>query len=120
MTSEGLQHSGQEPDEAVPGAAGPAPQHGTYPPGTEDRFGPRPGGADQGWAPSMNHYGNLLRKENPSEALQWHRKAAEAGEPYAMENLARAYYEGIGTAKDLPQAAEWSARRRSGAARRRC
>ncbi|HET8774728.1 MAG TPA: hypothetical protein VFP80_13080 [Thermoanaerobaculia bacterium] len=63
--------------------------------------------AGKGWAPSMNHLGNLQRKDNPAEALQSHRKAAEAGERYAMENLARAYYEGIGTAKDLPQAAEW-------------
>jgi TPR repeat protein len=63
--------------------------------------------ADQGHAPSMNHYGNLLRKDQPAEALVWHLKAAEAGEPFAMENAGGAYYEGIGTEKDLVKAAEW-------------
>ncbi|MEV4753853.1 hypothetical protein AB0J86_01870 [Micromonospora sp. NPDC049559] len=50
MTSDGLQHSGREPDEAVPGAAGPAP-HGNYPPETEHRFPPPSGapGGDPGW-----------------------------------------------------------------------
>lgn len=63
--------------------------------------------AEKGHAPSMNHIGNLLRKDQPAEALVWHLEAAEAGEPFAMENVAGAYYEGIGTEKDLVKAAEW-------------
>lgn len=66
--------------------------------------------ADQGHAPSMNHLGNLLRKDRPAEAFVWHRKAAESGEAYAMENVAGAYYQGIGTEKDLAKAAEWYAK----------
>jgi len=63
--------------------------------------------ADKGYAKSMNHYGNWLRKDRPAEALEWHLKAAAAGDVFAMENAGGAYYEGIGTEKDLAKAAEW-------------
>ncbi|MEV4627453.1 hypothetical protein AB0J90_14290 [Micromonospora sp. NPDC049523] len=51
MTSEDLQHPGQEPDQAAPGPAGPAPQgsHEQHPP---QRYASTPPpGYDTGWAP---------------------------------------------------------------------
>ena len=63
--------------------------------------------ADKGHPPSMNNYGNWLRTDHPAEALEWHLKAAAGGDPFAMANAGGAYYEGIGTEKDLVKAAEW-------------
>src|SRR5690349_646346 len=62
---------------------------------------------EQGPEASMNHIGILLRKDQPGEALVWHLKAAEAGDRFAMENVGGAYFEGIGTEKDLEKSARW-------------
>lgn len=63
--------------------------------------------AGLGFAKSMNSYGNWLRDSDPAAALQWYLEAAAAGDAFAMENLGGAYFEGIGTEKDLAKAAEW-------------
>ncbi|MFD1326237.1 hypothetical protein ACFQ4H_34680, partial [Micromonospora sonneratiae] len=53
MTSEGLQHPGQEPEGVAPGAAGPAP-HGSHAPLDQQRFFSQQDAgsvANTGWAP---------------------------------------------------------------------
>ncbi|MBP5203836.1 MAG: sel1 repeat family protein [Candidatus Methanomethylophilaceae archaeon] len=50
----------------------------------------------------------VVAQENPSEsdlpAQEWYRRAAEAGMPAAMVNLATMLYEGKGTGRDLEKA----------------
>jgi len=44
---------------------------------------------------------------DPVEAVRWFRKAAEAGNVFAMRSLGEAYKEGVGVAKDEAEAARW-------------
>ena len=50
---------------------------------------------------------NVGVKQNYTEAIKWYKKAAEAGNSRAMNNLGVMYYNGHGVEQDYTEAARW-------------
>lgn len=66
--------------------------------------------ADAGSRDAMMALGGLLLNNDATgeaEALNWYRKAAEAGDPQGMSNVGSMYFNGRGVAKDEREAARW-------------
>ncbi len=56
----------------------------------------------------LYHKGEKGMAEDPAQALNWYRKAADRGEPSAMNNIAIMYEDGEGgLPTDSSQAAKW-------------
>nr|WP_243862787.1 tetratricopeptide repeat protein [Brevundimonas terrae] len=51
--------------------------------------------------------GGVGIEADPFEARQWVRRAAEAGEPRAMQHYATQLYDGVGGERDEAKAVEW-------------
>jgi len=45
--------------------------------------------------------------QNPSEAVRWYRRAADAKDPMGMNNLGDCYYQGYGVERDYAKARYW-------------
>ena len=69
--------------------------------------------ADGGWAPAQVYLARLYETgqagvvQNLTEARRWTQRAAEAGDPPAMHNLALYYFRGEGGPQDAAAAADW-------------
>ncbi len=69
--------------------------------------------ADGGWAPAQVFLARLYETghagvvQNLAEARRWTARAAEAGDPPAMHNLALYYFRGEGGPQDAAAAAQW-------------
>jgi localization factor PodJL len=69
--------------------------------------------ADGGWAPAQIYLARLYETgqagvvQNLAEARRWTLRAAEAGDPPAMHNLALYYFRGEGGPQDPAAAADW-------------
>jgi len=69
--------------------------------------------ADNGWAPAQVYLARLYETgqadvvKNLIEARRWTQRAAEAGDPPAMHNLALYYFRGEGGPQDPAAAADW-------------
>jgi localization factor PodJL len=69
--------------------------------------------ANLGYAPAQFYLGKLYETgggglaKNPIEARRWTERAAQAGDPKAMHNLALYFFEGEGGAKNATMAANW-------------
>jgi localization factor PodJL len=69
--------------------------------------------ADRGHAPAQMFLARLYEAgragvvQNLGEARRWTARAAEAGDPTAMHNLALFYFRGEGGPQDAPAAAQW-------------
>ena len=61
--------------------------------------------ADQGWAPSMSMLAD--NATNDTEAVQWYRRAIDAGDDSAAFELAEKYEKGIGVELDPKEATRW-------------
>lgn len=68
-----------------------------------------PGTRDRQWMQilgSAYFYGRGINKDQKN-ALEWYRKAAEAGDVYGMTCLGYCYHDGTGAAKDEAEAIKW-------------
>jgi localization factor PodJL len=69
--------------------------------------------ADGGWAPAQVYLARLYETgqagvvQNLGEARRWTQRAADAGDPPAMHNLALYYFRGEGGPQDAAAAAQW-------------
>ncbi|WP_372785796.1 peptidoglycan-binding protein [Phenylobacterium sp.] len=69
--------------------------------------------ADDSWAPAQLYLARLYETgqagvvQNLAEARRWTQRAAEAGDPPAMHNLALYYFRGEGGPQDAAAAAQW-------------
>lgn len=69
--------------------------------------------ADGGWAPAQVYLAKLYETgqagvvQNLAEARRWTQRAADAGDPPAMHNLALYYFRGEGGPQDAAAAAQW-------------
>ena len=63
----------------------------------------------QGESKAASFYGDLLNKRfhNPQEAVKWYETGANAGDPYAQYQLAKAYCEGWADAPDSSKCYAW-------------
>lgn len=56
----------------------------------------------------MFQLGDFYSKQgNDAEAFKWHLKAAEAGAPYAMNEIATMYFKGAGVEKNEAEGLKW-------------
>ncbi|MDR2945392.1 MAG: sel1 repeat family protein [Candidatus Adiutrix sp.] len=100
-----LEYFGPQPPAWPPGQPGPAQRERLE--RAEDILG----SAAKRFAPAMNFAAFLaLADDQPRQAFQHTRRAAELGDHLAMGNLAWMYREGVGTGKDDIRAAHWARR----------